>query len=260
MRSPSKINRTLYFIVILTLVSASWLSSARPVEAAVTTSPIRYLPGFETYSLSANDDGSSYAEPIGFMVNFFGNQHDTLYVNNNGNVTFDSPQSTYTPYDLTSTTREIVAAFFGDVDTRGVDSSLVTYGNDIVDGHLAFGINYINVGYYSGNSDKLNSFQIILVDRSDVGAGNFDIEFNYEKIQWEAGSASGGVGGLGGSSARVGFSNGTRVAGTFFELPGSAVNGAFLDTNFVTGLIYNTFNNTISGRYHFEARNGVINV
>lgn len=259
MNHTSKLNRAASLFIMLVLLTISWLPFAQPVEAQ-SSSPIRYLAGFQTYTLPANDDSSTGAVPIGFTVDFFGRQHDSLYVNNNGNITFDATQSTYTPYDLTSTTREIIAAFFGDVDTRGSGSSPVTYGNDTVNGRMAFGVNYIDVGYYQYGIDKLNSFQLILIDRSDTGFGNFDIEFNFEKVQWETGNASGGSGGLGGYSARVGFSNGTGAAGTFFELPGSAVNGAFLDTNPDSGLIYNSFSSTETGRYVFEGRNGEINL
>ena len=60
----------------------------------------------------------------------------------------------------------------------------------------------------------------------------------------------------GGSSARAGFSNGTRQPGTFFEIAGSAVNGALLDNNNVTGLIHNALNSNIPGRYLFQVRSG----
>ena len=42
-----------------------------------------------------------------------------------------------------------------------------------------------------------------------------------DRIRWETGDASGGTNGLGGSPARVGFSNGRGQPGTFFELTGS---------------------------------------
>ncbi|MBX7236221.1 MAG: VWA domain-containing protein [Caldilineales bacterium] len=104
----------------------------------------------------------------------------------------------------------------------------------------------------------MNSFQLVLISRNDIGQGDFDIEFNYAQILWETGDASGGNGGLGGASARVGYSNGTRQPGTFYELPGSAVNGAFLDLNSSTGLIHHSRNSAILGRYMFEVRNGVV--
>ncbi len=194
------------------------------------------LPGFNSHSLSGNDDGSTGAVSLGFTVNFFGQNYTSLFINNNGNVTFDAPLSTFTPFSLTSTGRVIIAPFFADVDTRV--GNVVTYGTGTVDGHLAFGVTWPGVGYFSEQTNKLNTFQVVLVDRSDTGPGNVDIEFNYGQIQWETGQASGGVNGLGGSSARVGFSNGTGQPGTFFELPGSGVNGAFLDSNPQTGLIH----------------------
>ncbi|GAX62663.1 hypothetical protein SCALIN_C38_0026 [Candidatus Scalindua japonica] len=212
--------------------------------------------GFNTYTLASNDDESTGEVQIGFTVNFFGLNFSSLFVNNNGNITFDSPLTTYTPFDLTTTGQQIIAPFFADVDTR--NSSSVTYGTGTVGGHNAFGVNWENVGYYNQNADKLNSFQLVLIDRSDTGTGNFDIELNYDKIEWETGDASGGTGGLGGDSARSGYSNGTTNAGTFLELPGSAVNGALLDSNMVTGIIHNSNNSNLPGRYLFKVRNGVI--
>ena len=208
--------------------------------------------------LVPNDDLSTGLVDIGFTVNFFGSVSDQLYVNNNGNVTFDAALGTYTPFNLTSTSREIIAAFFGDVDTRD-GLGIVSYGQVSVGGRDAFSVTYRDVGYFSRGGDLRNTFQIILIDRSDTGEGNFDIEFNYDRIEWETGGASGGSGGLGGNSARVGYSNGTGEEGTFFELMGSAVNGAFLDTGDIgTALILNSLGSTVDGRYVFNARAGQI--
>lgn len=213
--------------------------------------------GFSSNTLPPNDDGSTSLVDIGFLANFFGVQKNQLYVNNNGNVTFDAPLGSYTPFGLTSTGQQIIAPFFADVDTRGAGSQPVTYGTGTVNGRNAFGVNYNNVGYFPSSTDKLNSFQLVLVDRSDTGTGNFDIEYNYDQIQWETGGASGGSGGLGGSSARVGFSNGTGAPGTSFELSGSAVNGAFLDGG-SNSLVANRLNSDVDGRYRFAARNGSV--
>lgn len=215
--------------------------------------------GFTQNTLAANDDQSTGLVPIGFDANFFGTQFTDLFVNNNGNVTFDFPLFTFTPFNLLSNSIPIIAPFFGDVDTRlGTE---VTYGNGIVNGRNAFGVNYQDVRHFStfSTSEGLpaNSFQMVLIDRSDIGAGDFDIEFNYDSILWEAGEASGSdVNGLGGSTARVGFSNGST---TSFELPGSAVPGAFLDSGpAATSLVQNSLNSGVLGRYVFEARNGSV--
>ena len=213
--------------------------------------------GFDANTLSANDDGSTGAQLLGFDANFFGVTFDSAYVNNNGNVTFTGSLSSFTPFDLTSTATPIIAPFFADVDTRGAGSAAVTYGTGTVGGLAAFGVNWVDVGYYSQNDTKLNAFQLVLIDRSDIAAGDFDIEFNYDQIEWETGEASGGTDGLGGSSARAGFSNGTGAADSFFELPGSAVNGAFLDDG-SNALVSGRINSAVDGRYVFQARSGTV--
>jgi hypothetical protein len=214
---------------------------------------------FASSTLAANDDGSTGQIGIGFNINFFGQNYSQLYVNNNGNVTFTGLLSVFTPFGLTTSFTPIIAPFFADVDTRGAGSAMVSYGQGNLDGHAAFIVNWNGVGYYNQNTDKLNQFQLVLIDRGDTGTGNFDIEFNYDQIQWETGSASGGSGGLGGNSAHAGWSNGTGAPGTFFELAGSGDNGAFLDDE-STGLVWNSLGSNVDGRYVFQARSGGVNV
>src|SRR5436309_5526134 len=74
-----------------------------------------------------NDDNSSIQTRLPFEVNFFGRTFSSLFVNNNGNVTFDFPLSTFTPFALSTTGVSIIAPFFGDVDTRGAGSGVVTH-------------------------------------------------------------------------------------------------------------------------------------
>jgi len=238
------------------LVLAACLATA--VVLPLTASATAVVAGFSANTQPRNDDSSTALVNMGFTANFFGNTHSQLYVNTNGNVTFDSALSTFTPFNLTSTHREIIAPFFADVDTRRAGDP-VTYGGGMFAGRTAFGVNWLNVDYYSSSTShtKRDSFQLILVDRSDTGSGNFDIVFNYDQIQWETGGASGGSNGLGGASARAGYSNGTGNPGTSLELTGSAINGAFLDGG-VNALVSHSLNSNINGRYIFTARNGTI--
>ncbi|MBC7779540.1 MAG: VPLPA-CTERM sorting domain-containing protein [Proteobacteria bacterium] len=226
------------------------------VATTAHAAAIRDAASFTGNSLAANDDGSTGLVNLGFTANFYGNSFTQTYVNNNGNVTFNGPLSTFTPFNLTpaSTTR-IIAAFFADVDTRGAGSSLVTYGTATLNSRQVFGVNYINVGYFAAQDDKLNSFQLLLTERSDVAAGDFDIEFNYDRVLWETGSASGGTNGFGGTSAGVGFAAGNGVDA--FQLAGSLVNGALLDGG-PNALISNRLNSNVDGRYIFNVRNGTI--
>lgn len=212
--------------------------------------------GFDSSTLARNDDGSTELVSVGFELDFFGVTSSQVYVNNNGNITLDQALSTYTPFDLNATSQQIIAPFFADIDTRSAGSE-VTYGTGTVDGRAAFGVNWIDVGYFSNQTDpnQLNDIQLVLIDRSDLGVGNFDFEFNFGDILWETGNI-GGTGGFGGPSARSGYSNGTGDAGTFFEIEGSAVNGAFLNGG--ANELISGSNIGVDGRYLFGARNGTV--
>lgn len=220
---------------------------------------VRSTDSFDLTTLPRGDDNSSSAVSLGFTVNFFGNERVSTFVNNNGNITFDSQLSTFTPFSLSSAQHEIVAPFFADVDTTNSSSGVVTYGTGSIAGRNAFVATWDRVGYFPSSADKLNRFQVVLVDRSDISPGDFDIEFNYDQIQWESGSASGGTDGLGGSTARAGFANGSGEEGTFFEITGSGESGAFLDSNELTALIRQS-NINEPGRFIFQVRNGVVSV
>jgi len=215
--------------------------------------------GFNQNTLAANDDLSTGLINPGFTMNFFGQIFNDLTVNNNGNVSFNGPLFTFTPFPLLTTATPMIAPFFADVDTRA--GNIVGYGTNTIGTRQAFGVDYFDVRHFTvfGANQGLptNNFQLVLIDRSDVSPGDFDMEFNYSQIQWEAGQASGSDAfGLGGSTARVGWTNGVDRA---FELPGSAVPGAFLDSGpAATSLVQNSLNSGILGRYVFESRNGNI--
>jgi hypothetical protein len=239
---------------LLALALAAPLAFTAPAALA---GPV--AAGFDSTVIPANDDGS-YGPAVspGFAMNFFGTTYSNFYVNNNGNITFSGNMGTYTPYGLGAgyVGQPIIAPFFADVDTRGFGSGLTAFGTGTYAGRDAFGVSWRDVGYYGYHTDKLNTFQLILTDRSDIGIGDFDIYFNYDTINWETGDASGGSGGLGGVSAAAGFSNGTGMAGTYYQLPGSLVNGALLDGG-SNALVRNT-NTGVLGQYRFTVRNGVV--
>jgi hypothetical protein len=93
--------------------------------------------------------------------------------------------------------------------TRGgnaTGANQVLYNLDPVDGVLT--ITWDNVGYYSARTDKLDAFQVQLIN---VGGGNFDIVYRYQNINWTTGDASGGTDGLGGTPAAT-HGRGTSAA------------------------------------------------
>ncbi|GAJ02620.1 unnamed protein product, partial [marine sediment metagenome] len=97
------------------------------------------------------------------------------------------------------------------------------------------------VGYYSGHNDRRNDFQAVFRDRSDTGAGNFDVDFRYNQLQWTTGDVSD-------VAAQAGYDagDGTR----FFVLPNSRTEQV-LD-------LQNTSNVSVTqpGLWSFAIRNG----
>ena len=245
------------------LMAVATLGALLMTGAAAAAGPnaVENLPGCTANTFGANDDGSVSAQ-LGFTANFYGTTVSAVSVNNNGNVTFDSPLGTFTPFDFTTSGNVIVAPFLADVDTRGVGSSPVTYGDGVLpDGTTHyFCVNWVNVGYFGEHVDKLNSFQLILLQpAADAGSGNFTITFNYDQLTWETGDASGGSNGFGGTPAAVGFSGGDGVVGHDYVQPGSFTSGALLDGNGSTGLIHNSLNSGGQlGRYVFAVINGAV--
>ena len=265
------------FILGISLVaSTAGLASASAGDATQKAGPVAgtagqatasighaIVPGFTSEIFGPNDDGSypctgpnagapadctPTAISLPFPINFYGQTYESLYINNNGNLTFNGPLSDYTPQSLNQISVPMIAPFWADVDTRV--GQTVTYGYQTVDGHLTLGVDYENVGCFSEIDSVTNTFQVLLIDRSDLGAGDWQIEFNYGPLTWDSGQASGGDAEcLGGSPARAGYTSGY---GPSCELPGSGVNGGLLDTNPITGLIYNDYGSSTPGQYIFN--------
>jgi hypothetical protein len=216
-------------------------------------------------------DCSSPSVSLGFTVNFFGVSYSSVYVNSHGNLTFGSPRpSSYVPDQESFEGLDVplIAPFFADNDMRA-NNQVVRYGTGTVNGRPAFGATYRNQGYFERHEDKLNTFQVILISRSDIGPGYFDIEFNYNTINWEASGpeefSQGGANGLCAGrpncvAAAAGFSNGIPAfeGGRSYLLPGSFTPGAFLDSN-PNGLRFRTQGSSgVPGRLVFEVRGLII--
>lgn len=191
------------------LITAMALLLLSPITyAASLVNGLGGATGFGENTLAANDDSYtgflnlSSVFPSG--MNFFGNTYTGLRLNNNGNVTFNSALGTFTPYNLTGPTgNPIIAPFFADVDTRGGAVTPTPGGNSTgsnlvhwdlnTTGTNAFTATWDDVGYYGSHTNLLNAFQLILTDVG--GAGDFDIRFIYEDMNWTTGDASGGSAG-----------------------------------------------------------------
>lgn len=186
-----------------------------------------YITPDATYTLAMapNDDGSTGLLAIPFNFCLYGTNYTTLYINNNGNISFGTPYGTFSSSPFPDPTYIMVAPFWGDVDTRGIGT--VKYKIT----PTAMYINWDGVGYYSSMTDKVNTFQLIITDGTDpvLPPGN-NIAFCYGDMQWTTGAASGGVGGFGGVPSTVGVNKGDGInyiqIGRF-DQPGAAYDGGY---------------------------------
>lgn len=174
-----------------------------------------------------NDDGSTAPFAIPFNFCFYGSNYNSVYINNNGSVSFDGPFTAFIADSFPSPNFKMISPFWGDVDTRGLLSGIVYYKLT----STALIIQWDHVGYYNTQDNLLNTFQLILTDGSDpiLDAGK-NVSFCYQDMQWTTGSASGGTGGFGGTPATVGANLGDGISSIQigrFDQPGSTYNGPY---------------------------------
>ncbi|KAL8220174.1 UNVERIFIED_CONTAM: hypothetical protein K2H54_040018 [Gekko kuhli] len=183
-----------------------------------------------------NDDGTSPEIKIKTPFTFYGKEYHSLYVNNNGVISFGGPVAGYTPQPIPLTDgKHFVAPYWGDVNNvlggdiwyrevkdpeelRRITTELNEYFHDIPFTAIwAFVATWDCVAYFGSVSKKTNTFQAIL---ATDGQTSF-IVMNYGDIQWTTGAASGGDRrtGTGGMPAQAGFNSGDDK--NYFSIPGS---------------------------------------
>ena len=141
-------------------------------------------------------------------VNFFGTSYTSVYVNSNGLITFNGPETSYSPSGIAGLADPAIAPFWSDIDiSKGGEIYI-----DVDSGTGKVTVTWLDVQAYNNTANPgENSFQIVL---TSLGSGDFDIEFIYEDIQW----SDGGFG-----TAEVGVTDGGSID---YELPGSGEDAA----------------------------------
>lgn len=239
-----------YYLLVLLLALCTPLTA----KATDLVNGLGGVAGFGENFLDRNDDSSTGAIYISSVfpdgLDFFGTVYTSLYINNNGNVTFFNSSSEYDPFDITGETdNPLIAPFFADVDTDGgataatpggnsTGSNLVYWDFDTVNG--IFTVTWDDVGYYSSHTDKQNAFQLRLIDQ---GGGDFDIEFIYEATNWTTGDASSGTNGLGGEVAHAGWSSGNGM--DYYELQQSGDEAGMLSLQGLSPVVFRVRNGTV---------------
>lgn len=187
-------------------------NTAETIPSVTFPNPCLTIPedrqGWEL-TFPANDDFVLGPQTLTFPFQFYGQNYSTYYISNNGILSFNANESVSTISGLNATTLPIVAPFWADIDTT--QSGIVysrTEGSRLA-------VAWDRVGYFNGQSDKVNTFQVVLSDGTDssMGLGN-NVCFCYNDMQWATGdvpiigSFNGTSGGFGGIPATVGVTNG----------------------------------------------------
>ncbi len=169
-------------------------------------------PSGPSLPVTSLDDGWVTASPLTLPFNFcfFGSTQTQVWVNNNGNISFNGGISSFTSNAFPSTGNEMIAAFWADVDLTGAGTVHAT----VTPTYAIF--NWVDVGYFNGQTDKKCSFQIIISDGVDPIIFGGNVAIHYADMQWTTGSASGGTNGFGGTPATVGANRGNNV--DFFQI------------------------------------------
>ena len=137
-----------------------------------------------TKTAGGNDDGSIQIDVTPAFgsdgINLFGTSYTDIYVNSNGLITFEGPNTSPSISSLESLSEPAIAAFMPDIN---IDNG----GEIYVDVDSATGkvtITWEDVAPFSGSGT--NSFQVVL---TNTGNGDFEIEYIFEDIEY-AGSGS----------------------------------------------------------------------
>jgi len=201
--------------------------------------------------LYENNNAATPAIALPFHFCFYGQNYDSVYISNNGIVTFDQPIYRFIdsgqslPFGADTL---MVAPFYANANTLN-NSGLVYYKKTA---------NYLiviwdSVRYAGTDVDGWNTFQLIMTNGQDpiLPAGN-NVSFCYPVMQWSCSDSSGGFSGYGGVPAIIGINKGDGVTyaqmGTYNK-PGNAFFGPFSPDNGVESLDFEsfTFNTCITG-------------
>ncbi len=179
---------------------------ANAVTLPACFEPFNNTGGDGWTALPRNDDGFVGPIALNFDFSLFGTVYNSVFINNNGNVTFNNGVSQYSP-DGFPTSTPMVAAFWGDVDTRNESSGRVWY--KVYADRLV--VTWDRVGFFDSRVDKINTFQLIIRANTAPGFSGNDVTYAYDDMQWTTGEASSGVNGFGGSPSTVGLNRGNNV-------------------------------------------------
>jgi gliding motility-associated-like protein len=191
-------------------------------------------------------DDQSIQVNLPFDFFFYGTTYNSLWINDNGTVSFDQGHGAFTAQGFplpiaTAGAQEIIAPFWADFHQAGMASGPIYF--EVLPTALI--VHWEDVGYFNSHDDKLNTMMLVLTDGFDpILQPGSNVGFFYEDMQWTTGDASSGIAGFGGDAATVGANKGDGVNYiqlVRFDGPGTAYDGPFTTNDSVSWLDNKTF-------------------
>lgn len=185
----SVLRRVIGLTVFALLVTVLQVSAAQADENA----PIDLLCDDAALATDVEDASADVVLPFAVDIGDGAVETPTMTISENGIVGFGGgPTEWFDAFDLEALAQgdtEIVAPLFAEATTGAAGS--VTYGAAVYEGRDAFCVNWTDMEPFTADAGitpdpvPTNSFQLVLVNRSDVAAGAFDIIVNYEQVEWD---------------------------------------------------------------------------
>lgn len=223
----------------VTVLAATLAMPAGPAGAAIAGGAM-VGGGCLTHQGPASDNNAMQV-PLGFTIEMWGSEYSNVWMSTNGTLSLGFPHLDFNTLTFgNDPLLPVIAPFFYDGVTTGKP---FTYGSTTWEGRAAFCMSYDGVPFV-GNQALTQHFQVLLVDRSDIAPGDFDIVFNYDRLQDGMYAAAGYV--------KYG------AAGSLV-LPGSNVHYTSPDRLTDGGsnaLTKHSYGSGVDGRYIFPVRGG----
>ena len=193
--------------------------------------------------LYQNNNASTPALALPFNFCFYNHSFDSVFISNNGIVSFIKPIYSFIDSPATvplGTDTLIIAPFWADANTNN-NGGKVYY--KITPTYMV--VIWDSVRYSGIDVDGWNTIQLIISDGADPILPTGDnISFCYPEMEWACSDSSGGFSGYGGTPAFVGINKGDGVSYaqiSTFALPGTVYNGPFSGFNGVDWLNFQSF-------------------
>ena len=204
-------------MIIFSIVSAhaqlsTHCACAVKIDSTFQIAPMTLGIGTDvgTPPLYQNNNATTPAIQLPFDFCFYGHRYDSVFISNNGIISFLGPIFTFidsTQQIPLGADTAIIAPFYADANTLN-DMGVVYY--KVTPTHMI--VIWDSVRYAGTDVDGWNTFQLTITNGSDpiLPSGN-NVAFCYPIMQWCCSDSSGGFSGYGGTAAFVGINKGDGV-------------------------------------------------